>query len=276
MQHDVQRINVQRVNTQRLNNRGNNELRSLKLTYDVFSNAAGSTLFEMGNTKILCSVTIQAGVPHFLRGKGSGWLTAEYAMLPASTPTRTIRESTSSKRSGRTIEISRLIGRSLRAVTALSNLGEYTIFIDCDVLQADGSTRTACVTAAYLALKAAELRWLESGLISLPLMTEELAAVSVGLNAQGQGLLDIDYAEDSSVGVDFNFVVTRSGKVVEVQGTAESAPIDWGAYDQLRFLALEGVNQLYQFFDQHRYHLEAPTVRTPVLKTAAYSSSYQE
>lgn len=260
---------------QRANNRRHNEIRPLKLTYDIFANAAGSTLFEMGNTKILCAVSLQSGVPHFLRGKGTGWLTAEYAMLPASTPTRTVRESTSTKRSGRTIEISRLIGRSLRAITALKHLGEYTIFIDCDVLQADGSTRTACVTAAYLALKAAEARWLASGLISEPLITEELAAVSAGMTAQGELLLDIDYTEDSSIGVDFNFVLTRSGKVVEIQGTAETAPLDWQACDRLRALALEGVQQLYLFFDQHHYKVHTHLVEQPTYKVA-YSASYQE
>jgi ribonuclease PH len=240
---------------QRSNNRNYNELRPLKVVYDIYLNAAGSTLFEIGNTKVLCSVILQNGVPHFLRGKGSGWLTAEYSMLPASTPMRTIRETTANKRSGRTIEISRLIGRSLRSVVNLQALGEHTIFIDCDVLQADGSTRTACVTGAYLALKAAETKWLAAGIIRQPLLTEELAAISVGVNQQGDALLDIDYAEDSNINADFNFVLTRSGKIIEMQGTAETTPVSWEAYEKLRALALHGVCCLGQFFDKHRYFL---------------------
>lgn len=248
---------------QRLNNRKYNELRPLKAVYDIYANAAGSILFEMGNTKILCSVTIQNGVPHFMRGKGSGWLTAEYSMLPASTPIRTIREATSNKRSGRTIEISRLLGRTLRAITNLQGVGEYTIFIDCDVLQADGSTRTACVTGAYLALKAAQERWLASGFIKAPLMSEELAAVSVGVSAQGQVLLDIDYAEDSTIGVDFNYVLTRSGKIIEVQGAAEAGPITFAVNEDLRLLAIDGVAQLFKFFDANSYLLPVPQERMP-------------
>jgi ribonuclease PH len=237
----------------RAQNRQYNELRPLKVVYDIYLNAAGSTLFEMGNTKVLCSVILQNGVPHFLRGKGAGWLTAEYSMLPASTPIRTIRETTANKRSGRTIEISRLIGRSLRSIINLQGLGEQTIFIDCDVLQADGSTRTACVTGAYLALKAAESRWLASGAIRAPIIMEELAAVSVGINQQGIALLDIDYAEDSNINADFNFVLTRSGKIIEMQGTAEASPVSWESYEKLRMLALHGVDCLGQFFDMNSY-----------------------
>jgi ribonuclease PH len=237
---------------QRANNRKYHELRPLKVMYDIYTNAAGSTLFEIGNTKVLCSVVLQNGVPHFLRGKGSAWLTAEYSMLPASTPIRTIRETTAHKRSGRTIEISRLIGRSLRSVTKLEGLGEYTIFIDCDVLQADGSTRTACVTGAYLALKSAEARWLASGIIRTPIITEELGAVSVGITPQGEFLLDIDYAEDSNINADFNFVLTRSGKIIEMQGTAEVAPISWEDHENVRRLAMQGVANLGTFFDTHQ------------------------
>lgn len=257
----------------RANNRQNNELRPLKVVYDIYANAAGSTLFEMGNTKVLCSVTLQNGVPHFLRGKGAGWLTAEYSMLPASTPMRTIRETTAHKRSGRTIEISRLIGRALRSITHLPGLGEQTIFVDCDVLQADGSTRTACVTGAYLALKAAESRWLALGLIRAPIVTEELAAVSVGINAQGEALLDIDYAEDSNISADFNFVLTRSGKIVEMQGTAEAMPISWEAHEKLRMLALRGVEHLGQFFDVHCFASQQHS-REKLIVPASYT--YEE
>lgn len=258
----------------RAHNRQYNELRPLKVVYDIYLNAAGSTLFEIGNTKVLCSVILQNGVPHFLRGKGNGWLTAEYSMLPASTPIRTIRESTANKRSGRTIEISRLIGRSLRSIINLQGLGEQTIFIDCDVLQADGSTRTACVTGAYLALKAAESRWLASGAIRAPILTEELAAVSVGVSQQGDVLLDIDYAEDSNINADFNFVLTRSGKIIEMQGTAEAAPLTWESYEKLRMLALQGIDDLGKFFDMNSY-ISAQDYKKEKFVVPAYFS-YEE
>jgi ribonuclease PH len=234
----------------RSGNREYNELRPLKVTYDMYAYTPGSVLFEMGETKILCSVVLQNSVPHFLRGKKRGWLTAEYALLPASTPVRTVREVTANKRNGRTIEISRLIGRALRSVTNLSVLGEQTVFVDCDVLQADGGTRTACITAAYLALKAAQARWFEDGLITAPLVIDEIAAVSVGIGSSGV-LLDMDFAEDSSIDADFNFVLTRSGKVVEIQGSAEQAPIAWHEYEELRELAIKGANDVFLFYDDH-------------------------
>lgn len=233
--------------------RSHDQLRSLRVTYDVFNYAAGSTLFEMGNTKVLCSVTLQQGVPHFLRGKKTGWLTAEYSLLPASTPIRTVREITANKRSGRTIEISRLIGRALRSVVNLDVLGEQTIFIDCDVLQADGGTRTACITGAYLALKAAEVIWLQKGYIDCALLADELGAVSVGF-AQDTPLLDLDFVEDSATEADFNFVLTRSGKVIEIQGSAERYPLTWEQYDRMRSLALKGVQDLFAFYDRSLYN----------------------
>ncbi len=236
----------------RAGNRGFDELRSLKVTYNIFPYAAGSTLFEMGNTKVLCAVTLQNGVPHFLRGKKSGWLTAEYSLLPASTPIRTVREITANKRNGRTIEISRFIGRALRSVVNLSAIGEQTVFIDCDVLQADGGTRTACISGAYLALKAAQTKWLYEGLISEPFIQDELAAVSVGVSGS-HILLDMDFAEDSAIDADFNFVLTRSHKIIEIQGSAEKAPIGWDDHGHMRTLALEGVAQLFAFFDQSAY-----------------------
>ena len=238
----------------RVGNRSSDQLRSLKVTYDIYPYATGSTLFEMGNTKVLCAVTLQNGVPHFLRGRKCGWLTAEYSLLPASTPVRTVREITTNKRSGRTIEISRLIGRSLRAVTDLTAIGEQTIFIDCDVLQADGGTRTACITGAYLALKAAQVRWLEKGLISQPFIKDELAAVSVGVGS-GSLILDMDFAEDSSIDVDFNFVLTRSHKIIELQGSAERGLLSWEEHDQVNKLARKGAAELFEFYDQHPYEL---------------------
>lgn len=229
-----------------------NQLRPLKVTYDVLTYAAGSVLFEMGNTKVLCAITCQQGVPHFLKGKKTGWLTAEYALLPASTPLRTVRDSNSSKKNGRTIEISRLIGRALRSIVDLNKIGEYTIFVDCDVLQADGGTRTASITGAYLALKAAVAKWIEQGFITNTIISDELAAISVGLNS-GCPLLDIDFAEDSSVEADFNFVLTRSGKIVELQGTAEKFPITWQDYDMIRHAAVSGCNEIFEFFDNNSY-----------------------
>lgn len=236
----------------RFGNRLYDELRTLRVTYDIYSYASGSVLFEMGNTKVLCSVTLQNGVPHFLRGKRCGWLTAEYSLLPASTPIRTVREVTANKRNGRTIEIARLIGRAMRAVTKLEVLGEQTIFIDCDVLQADGGTRTACITGAYLALKSAEKKWRAQGTIQNNLLRDAIAAISVGLSEQGP-LLDMDFAEDSSILADFNFVLTRSGSIIEIQGSAEKAPISWNDYEELRLLAIKGSQELFMFYDLHPY-----------------------
>jgi ribonuclease PH len=237
----------------RVDHRKNDQLRSLRVTYDVFSYASGSVLFELGNTKVLCSITLQQGVPHFLRGKRTGWLTAEYALMPASTPVRTVREVTSNKRSGRNIEISRLIGRCLRAVTNLDLLGEQTIFIDCDVLQADGGTRTACITSAYLALKAAVSKWIDKRIIRESILTDELAAISVGI-AGDVPILDLNFVEDSATEADFNFVLTRSGKVVEIQGSAESMPVTWDKYYTMQDLALKGAQDLYTFYDRNTYY----------------------
>lgn len=241
-------------NMHRVGNRSYDQLRPLKVTYDVYSYAAGSTLFEMGNTKVLCAVTLQHGVPHFLRGKKTGWLTAEYSLLPASTPIRTVREITANKRSGRTIEISRLIGRALRAVVRLDQIGEQTIFIDCDVLQADGGTRTACITGAYLALKAAQERWIAEGLVAQTFLSDELAALSVGIGSN-EIMLDMDFAEDSSIDADFNFVLTRSGKIIEIQGAAEKAPITWDDYELIRALSLKGAHEIFSFYDDNEYIL---------------------
>ncbi len=236
----------------RAGQRSNDQLRPLRVTYDVFKYASASTLFEMGNTKVLTSVTLQQGVPHFLRGKKTGWLTAEYSLLPASTPIRTVREVTANKRSGRTIEISRLIGRSLRSVVNLDALGEQTIFMDCDVLQADGGTRTACITSAYLALRAAQANWAQDGLLHGKLLIDELAAVSVGIT-EGLPLLDLDFVEDSATEADFNFVLTRSGKLIEIQGSAERFPLTWTQYDEMKVLALKGVAELFAFYDRSVY-----------------------
>ncbi|HSW74116.1 MAG TPA: ribonuclease PH, partial [Candidatus Limnocylindria bacterium] len=210
----------------RIDGRLYNQLRPVRVSYDVYGYAAASVLFELGNTKVLCSVHVQTHVPFFLKGTKTGWLTAEYAMLPGSTMVRTQRDDGSKKKDGRAVEISRLIGRSLRSIVNLKPLGEQTIVIDCDVLQADGGTRTAAITGACLALERAQERWLAAGVISAPLLTDSILAISVGL--QGEvALLDPNYEEDAQLNADFNFVLTKTGDVVEIQGTAERKPVAW-------------------------------------------------
>jgi ribonuclease PH len=237
---------------QRADKRDFEQLRALRISYDVYGYAAGSVFFEQGNTKILVSVMMLDGVPPFLRGKGSGWLTAEYAMLPASTVDRMSRE-TAVKRNGRSIEISRLIGRSFRSVVDVSKIGERTIYIDCDVLQADGGTRAASITAACCALQAAQERWLHCKTIREPILKEAIAAVSLGVTKEGELLLDLDYKEDSAIATDFNFVLTKSEKIVEIQGTAETVPLTWEQHEQLCALARNGIRQLFAFTDTHPY-----------------------
>lgn len=227
----------------RLDGRTAEQVRPASATYNVHGNAHGSVLFALGNTKVLCSVMMQDGVPAFLRGKGTGWLTAEYAMLPAATGVRTPRESSTLKPNGRSIEISRLIGRSLRSIVDLSKIGERTIYVDCDVLQADGGTRTAAITGAYCALKHAVDVWKLEGKITQNFLRDTLGAVSVGLS-KGTVLLDINYKEDSTIDADFNFVMTGSGKVVEIQGATESVPFEWAVVEQMRTLAYKGIQDI--------------------------------
>lgn len=257
-------------NNSRSGKREFNQLRQLKVTYDVYSYTSGSVLFEMGNTKILCSVTLQNSVPHFLRGKRKGWLTAEYALLPASTPIRTVREVSANKRNGRTIEISRLIGRSLRAIADLSILGENTIFIDCDVLQADGGTRTACIIAAYMALKSAQKRLILEGGLEAPILKDEITSISVGLGPYGP-ILDMDFTEDSSIYADYNFVLTKSGKLVEVQGVAEHSHISWENFDEIKSLAIKGAEDIFAFYENNQYD---PT--NIEKKVHVYTPSYKD
>lgn len=219
------------------------ELRKITVTRNFIKHAEGSVLVEFGDTKVICNASVEESVPPFLRGKGSGWVTAEYSMLPRSTHTRSPREAAKGKIGGRTHEIQRLIGRSLRAVIDLTALGERSIHIDCDVIQADGGTRTASITGAYIAL-AESVNWLLSkGSIAVNPLREAVAAVSVGIVA-GEVLLDLDYSEDSTAEVDMNFVVTSSGRFVEVQGTAESEPFTIEQMDKMRVVALDGINQL--------------------------------
>jgi len=237
-----------KTNVMRTNNRAHNQLRPMSLSYNAFGYAPGSVLFTLGNTKVLCSVNLQPNVPHFLKGSKSGWLAAEYAMLPAATHMRTSREVSSVKRNGRSVEISRLIGRSLRTIIDLEKLGERTIIIDCDVLQADGSTRTACITAANYALHAAQTHWIERKVIGEPIITNRVAAVSVGLT-ENTALLDLDYTEDSTINADFNVVLTASGQIVEMQGAAEKSVVSWEQFDKIKELAILGVQELFASCD---------------------------
>ncbi len=226
-------------------------VRPLALVYGVFGNALGSVLITLGNTKVLCSVMVQDGVPQFLRGTGTGWLTAEYALLPASTEDRSIRDGSSWKKNNRAIEISRLIGRSLRAVVDLKSIGEKTVYIDCDVVQADGGTRTAAITGSYYAIKHAIARSALAQKTVLPysFLKEQVGAVSVGWH-QGNALLDIDCQEDVSIDADFNFVMTGSGAIVEMQGCVEKTTgIPWEAVDTMRKLATKGIAEMHRVLE---------------------------
>ena len=227
----------------RPSNRQGDELRSVRITRSYTKHAEGSVLVEFGDTKVLCTASVEEKVPGFLRGKGRGWITAEYGMLPRATNTRTDREAARGKQSGRTQEIQRLIGRSLRSIADLSLLGERTIQIDCDVLQADGGTRTASITGAYVAVHDAVALLLARGLIASSPLRDFVAAVSVGVY-QGNPVLDLDYAEDSACDTDMNVVMTGSGGFVEVQGTAEGAPFSLKEMDALLGLAQQGIRQL--------------------------------
>ncbi len=218
-------------------------LRNLRITRNYTRHAEGSVLVEFGDTRVLCTASVEESVPGFLRGRGSGWVTAEYGMLPRATNTRMQREATSGKVGGRTQEIQRLIGRSLRSVTNLPALGERTIWIDCDVIQADGGTRTASITGAFVALALA-LETLRSRdtIRTIPL-NDSVAAISVGI-VDGEALLDLAYEDDSRAEVDMNIVKTGDGRFIEVQGTAEGQPFDRASLDALLGLAEEGIRQL--------------------------------
>ena len=222
------------------------ELRSVKITRNFTKHAEGSVLIEFGDTKVLCTASLEESVPPFLRGKGTGWVTAEYAMLPRATHTRSPREAAKGKQTGRTLEIQRLIGRSLRAVTDLEKLGERSVYIDCDVIQADGGTRTASITGAYVALVDALTTLKSRGILAEIPIKEAVAAVSVGI-VGGEALLDLNYIEDSSAEVDMNFVITSSGRFVEVQGTAETEPFTSAEMDSMRALAVDGAQKLFAF-----------------------------
>ena len=219
------------------------QLRNVRITRQFTCHAEGSVLIEMGNTKVLCTASVEESVPPFLRGKGQGWVTAEYGMLPRSTHTRTAREAAKGKQSGRTLEIQRLIGRSLRAVTDLAALGERQITLDCDVLQADGGTRCASITGAWLALHDACAKLVAAGKLPASPVRDHVAAVSVGI-FEGQLVLDLDYPEDSACDTDMNVIMTGAGGIVEIQGTAEGEPFTRAQMNQLVDMAEAGISQL--------------------------------
>jgi len=229
----------------RIDGRAYDELRPIKIIPGYQSFAEGSALIKLGKTHVLCSVTAEERVPNFLKGSGSGWITAEYAMLPRATVTRTRRDSTMGRVGGRNQEIQRLIGRSLRAVADLDSLGERTLTVDCDVLQADGGTRTAAITGAYVALYKAMETLQNMGVISSIPLKSAVAATSIGI-VNSYMMMDLCYDEDAQAGVDFNVVMTSKGEFVEVQGTAEGKPFNKQAIDDLLSLAEKGIQQLFQ------------------------------
>lgn len=233
------------MSNERVDGRSNDQIRTTKLERDYTKYAEGSVLVSTGDTKVICTASVENSVPYFLRGKNKGWLTAEYSLLPRSTQTRTIREAAKGKRSGRTREIQRLIGRSLRAIIDLEMIGERTIWIDCDVIQADGGTRTASITGAYVALYDAVQYMLEKDMISESPLKGFAAATSVGI-VDGEYLLDLCYKEDVNAQVDMNIVMDEEGQIIEVQGTAEKDPFTREEMDKFMDLAEKGINDLIE------------------------------
>jgi ribonuclease PH len=228
---------------QRTAGRAADQLRPVRITRGFTIHAEGSVLIEFGQTRVLCTASVEDKVPPHKRGSGEGWVTAEYGMLPRATSTRTTREASQGKVGGRTMEIQRLIGRSMRSVVRLPDLGERTIWIDCDVIQADGGTRTASITGAFVAMVLAMQRMKEQDLLRTIPLNDYVAATSVGI-VRGMPLLDLAYEEDSSADVDMNVVKTGDGRFIEVQGTAEAEPFDEGALQGLLALADRGITQL--------------------------------
>ncbi|WP_034550892.1 ribonuclease PH [Carnobacterium funditum] len=234
----------------RKDTRKNNELRHVTIETNYLKHPEGSVLVTFGDTKVICNATIETKVPPFMRGQGKGWIHAEYAMLPRATNTRTIRESAKGKLTGRTMEIQRLIARTLRSVVDLDKLGERAITIDCDVIQADGGTRTASITGAFVALKIAILTLLESGQIKEDPIKENIAAISVGITESNEVLLDLDYLEDSSASVDMNIVMTTSGKFSEIQGTGEESTFSGAQLMDMLELGEKGIEELIHIQNQ--------------------------
>jgi len=230
-------------NLLRPSGRANDQLREISIERGFTKHAEGSVLVSFGATRVICTASIEERVPPFLKGRGQGWVTAEYGMLPRSTHTRTDREAAKGKQSGRTQEIQRLIGRSLRAIIDLKALGERQIQIDCDVIQADGGTRTASITGAWVALRDAIDGLMAAGKLAVDPLRDQVAAVSVGM-WEGRAVLDLDYAEDSSCETDMNLVMTGSGGFVEIQGTAEGVPFSGGDLDAMLALGRTGISRL--------------------------------
>lgn len=227
----------------RQDGRKNNELRKLKITKDYIKYAEGSCLIELGNTKVIATASIEDGVPHFLRGSGNGWITAEYGMIPRSCKSRVPREVSKGRPGGRTHEIQRLIGRSLRSVTNMAKLGERTIWLDCDVVQADGGTRCAGITGSFIALALALEKMKKDGLLKALPLSDYVAAISVGI-IKDEAVLDLDYTEDSKAEVDMNVVMTGKGKFIEVQGTAEKEPFKKEDLNRMTSLAQNGIQEI--------------------------------
>ncbi len=228
---------------QRPSGRNNDQLRDVRITRNFTCHAEGSVLIEFGNTKVICNASVESGVPRFMKGEGRGWVTAEYGMLPRSTGSRMGREAARGKQGGRTVEIQRLIGRSLRAATNLEALGENTVWVDCDVIQADGGTRTASITGACVAMHDAFSGMIEKGVIETNPLNSLVAAVSVGIY-EGEPVLDLDYPEDSNAHTDMNIVMTSDGGVIEIQGTAEKDPFSQEEFAQMFSLAKKGIDDL--------------------------------
>lgn len=227
----------------RSDNRAAEQMRPVNIVPDFIPTAEGSALIEVANTRVICTASVEESVPHFIKGSGKGWITAEYSMLPRSTLTRTPREASRGRQSGRTHEIQRLIGRALRAVVDLKGLGERSILLDCDVIQADGGTRTASITGAFVALGLALGKLVEAGTLTAAPIRDFVAAVSVGM-VEGSILLDLCYEEDSQAEVDLNFVMTGGKKIVEVQATAEQHPFDESQLKHMMELASRGIESL--------------------------------
>lgn len=225
--------------------RATDQLRSIRITRNYTKHAEGSVLVEFGDTKVICTASVEAGVPRFLKGQGQGWLTAEYGMLPRSTGERNQREASRGKQGGRTLEIQRLIGRSLRAALDMSKLGENTIYLDCDVIQADGGTRTASITGAMVALVDALKVLKKRGALKGEPLKQMIAAVSVGVY-QGEPVLDLDYLEDSAAETDLNVVMTDGGGFIEIQGTAEGEPFQPEQLNAMLALARQGMDELFR------------------------------
>jgi ribonuclease PH len=242
--YNAQQLFHHRYTNMRPSGRTPGQIRPVTITRQFTTHAEGSVLIEFGDTKVICTASVEVGVPRFLKGQGKGWITAEYGMLPRSTHTRMRREAASGKQSGRTLEISRLIARALRAAVDLKALGENTISVDCDVIQADGGTRTASITGACVALVDALNYMRAKDIIKTNPLKHMIAAVSVGIY-KGEAVSDLDYPEDSAADTDMNVVMTDTGKLIEIQGTAEEAPFSFDEMNNMLALAKDSINELF-------------------------------